>query len=157
MSKILLERFERFWKAYPRKMNIGYAEKVWLRIRPDEKLLEIMLKNIEEGKRSKEWKDKQFIPFPSTYLNQKGYYNEFTPLRPVYIERQEPVKIPMPKISTPETRALNKQILALGKCFVTPSTEKERENAKKEVKRLGKQVTELIEKEKLKQKAGEGK
>ncbi len=66
-------------------------------------------------------------------------------------EQKEAVKKPeSPRISTPKIRAINKQIMLLGKIFVTPSTSKEREDARAEIKRLGKQITELIEKEKAK-------
>lgn len=67
-------------------------------------------------------------------------------------EQKEVVKKPEPpRISTPKIRALKKQMAGLVKCFSPTSTPKERENAKLEIKRLGAQIIELVEKEKLKQ------
>ena len=68
---------------------------------------------------------------------------------PAEYERKEPIEKPAaPKISTPKIRALNKQMVRLVKCFNPASTPKEREDAKKEIKRLGEQVNELVEREK---------
>ncbi len=81
MSTAQLQRFDKFWTAYPRKMSKGYAKKIWLKLAPGEKLLQKMLKNIEEGKKSEEWKNPKFSPFPSTYLNSEGWENQYTPAR----------------------------------------------------------------------------
>ena len=73
-----LEHFEAFWKAYPRKKNKGQAEKIWAKLKPDQTLLETILKKIAEAKISPEWlKDNgQFIPYPATWLNAKGWEDE---------------------------------------------------------------------------------
>lgn len=64
-------------------------------------------------------------------------------------ERKEAIDKPVqPRISTPKIRELNRQMAALAKCFNPASTPKEREDAKAEIKRLGKQVNQLVEKEK---------
>lgn len=55
-----------------------------------------------------------------------------------------------PRISTPKIRSLKKQMMGLVKCFNPTSTPKEREEAKKKIKRLGEQVNELVEKERAK-------
>lgn len=72
-------RFETFWQAYPKKKSKGYAEKVFAKIKPDEQLLATMLAKIEQAKKSVEWcKDKgQFIPHPATWLNAKGWEDEY--------------------------------------------------------------------------------
>jgi len=69
------ERFDKFWNAYPKQRSKGQAEKTWIKINPDDELLDAMLSSIERWKRSKEWlKDGgQFIPHPSTWLNAKGW------------------------------------------------------------------------------------
>jgi hypothetical protein len=78
----LMERFNIFWKAYPKKKSKGQAEKTWKKIKPKQEILGIMLNKIKEGNNSKEWaKDKgEFIPHPSTWLNNKGWEDEYTPL-----------------------------------------------------------------------------
>lgn len=72
------ERFDKFWNVYPKQRSKGQAEKTWIKINPDDELLDAMLSSIERWKRSKEWlKDGgQFIPYPSTWLNAKGWEDE---------------------------------------------------------------------------------
>ena len=69
------ERFDKFWNAYPKQRSKGQAEKTWIKINPDDELLDAMLSSIERWKRSKEWLEDggQFIPHPSTWLNAKGW------------------------------------------------------------------------------------
>ncbi len=69
------------------------------------------------------------------------------PKQKIYVPEQ-PKKPEPPRISTPEIRRLNSIIMNLAKIFVTPSTEKERQDAKLEIKRLGAQINELVENEK---------
>lgn len=74
------ELFERFWSAYPKKRSKGQAEKAWKRIspKPTEQLVDNMIAAIEQAKKSDEWiKDcGQFIPYPATWLNAKGWEDE---------------------------------------------------------------------------------
>lgn len=71
-------RFDRFWKVYPKKIGKGAAEKSFVKIKPTEELLQKMISVIEEQKRSQQWlKDGgQYIPNPSTWLNQKRWEDE---------------------------------------------------------------------------------
>lgn len=71
------ERFERFWDAYPKKMERGTAESAFLRISPDEDLLREMLRSIDKAKRSAQWTDKggRFIPYPAKWLKCDGWKN----------------------------------------------------------------------------------
>ncbi len=73
------ERFMRFWRAYPRKQSKSRAERVRRRINPDEPLLAKMLTSIERAKTSEGWLKEhgQFIPHPATWLNAKGWEDEF--------------------------------------------------------------------------------
>lgn len=74
-------RFEKFWKAYPKKVGKVVAEKSFTKYKPDETLLSSMLKAIEIQKRSDQWKKEngQFIPNPATWLNQKRWEDETPP------------------------------------------------------------------------------
>lgn len=69
--------FEKFWKAYPRKTNKGFAKKVFAKLKVTDELLAKMLQAIEVQKRSV-WKDKdpQYIPHPSTWLNGERWEDE---------------------------------------------------------------------------------
>lgn len=71
--------FEKFWEAYPKKRAKGQAEKTWSKINPDEQLTHLMLSVIERAKTSVDWtkENGQFIPHPSTWLNAKGWEDEY--------------------------------------------------------------------------------
>ena len=77
-----VERFKAFWKAYPRKTGKGAAEKAFQRIRVDDALLATMLKAIETHKHCDQWKRNggQYIPHPTTWLNQRRWEDELEPV-----------------------------------------------------------------------------
>lgn len=77
-KKVSNEKFERFYQAYPKKVSKDYALKCFEKINPDDELLETMLKAIERQKMTRQWQDKQYIPNPSTWLNQ-GKWNDEIP------------------------------------------------------------------------------
>lgn len=83
---VQVERFTVFWQAYPKKVAKGAAERAWRKIKPSAELLQEMLAAIERGKVSKQWnKDNgQYIPNPSTWLNQKRWEDE---LEPMFVQR----------------------------------------------------------------------
>ncbi len=70
--------FNAFWVAYPKKVGRGAAEKAFERIAPDCNLLIKMVEALEWQRTTKDWmKDKgQFIPHPSTWLNQRRWEDE---------------------------------------------------------------------------------
>lgn len=68
--------FARFWDAYPRKVGKPDARKKFDSLDPDEALLETMLQSIEKWKGSAQWQDPQYIPHPSTWLNQRRWEDE---------------------------------------------------------------------------------
>jgi len=73
------ESFDIFWKVYPRKKSKGQAEKAFFKIGPGEQLLETMLTTIERAKKSGDWlkEDGRFIPYPATWLNARGWEDEY--------------------------------------------------------------------------------
>ena len=77
-SKKQLKNFDVFWNAYPKKKSKGQAEKEFKKVNPDDQLLQVFLKAIEEAKKSEGWlKDGgQYIPYPATWLNAKGWEDE---------------------------------------------------------------------------------
>jgi hypothetical protein len=71
------EGFDEFWSAYPKKTGRGDAEKIWAKMRPP---LDDVLTALGWQRQQQSWvKDKgQFIPMPSTWLNQKRWLDEPT-------------------------------------------------------------------------------
>lgn len=72
--------FDQFWDMYPKKRSKGQAEKTWVKIDPDESLLVAMLSGLEKAKNSHEWTKEggQYVPYPSTWLNAKGWEDEYS-------------------------------------------------------------------------------
>jgi hypothetical protein len=73
---------ELFWPAWPNKKSQGKARQAWIKINPDEQLLAKILAKIEQAKTSVEWRPdngsgKSFIPKPSTWLDDKGWEDEY--------------------------------------------------------------------------------
>ena len=77
-NNVIRQRFERFWSAYPRHVAKQEALKRFEKLNPSDDLLETMLKAIEKQKGSEQWtKDNgQYIPHPSTWLNQSRWEDE---------------------------------------------------------------------------------
>ncbi|MFA5186943.1 MAG: HNH endonuclease [Patescibacteria group bacterium] len=75
--------FATFWEHYPRRVSKGAAEKAWNKIKPSPELLTTILAKLVEYEASDQWKDEQYIPHPSTWLNRKGWEDEVpAPKRP---------------------------------------------------------------------------
>lgn len=74
----LQESFSLFWSAYPKHESKITAEKAWLKISPQNGLVEIICSAIERFKSSPNWKkdNGQYIPMPSTWLNQRRWEDE---------------------------------------------------------------------------------
>lgn len=70
--------FDQFWKAYPRKVAKPEAMKAFVRIKPDAELMQQIMSALERAKASRDWQkdDGQFIPYPSTWLNQARWEDE---------------------------------------------------------------------------------
>lgn len=79
--------FERFWTAYPRKVNKPGAKRAFEKINPDEQLLETMLKAIEQQKKTAQWQEMQYIPHPATWLNQERWKDTVTPMKQPFDQR----------------------------------------------------------------------
>ncbi len=73
------QRFDAFWEQYPKRRSKGQAEKAWTRINPDEAKHNAILAGLENAKKSAEWQRDggQYIPHPSTWLNAKGWEDEY--------------------------------------------------------------------------------
>lgn len=70
--------FERFWKAYPKKVGKGAALKAFEKAKVNADLIVVIEKSIEQQKKTDQWKKEngQFIPNPATWLNQQRWEDE---------------------------------------------------------------------------------
>lgn len=71
-------RFERFWKAYPKKKAKGDALKAFSKLKADDQLLEIILSALGRQKQSKDWlkEEGKYIPYPATWLSGRRWEDE---------------------------------------------------------------------------------
>lgn len=71
-------RFQSFWSAYPKKIGKGDAEKAFLRCKPDDTLLAVMLSAVERQRQCEQWRKDggQYVPNPATWLRQKRWEDE---------------------------------------------------------------------------------
>ena len=74
-SEIIKKRFEDFWSIYPRKVKKQKAKEWFEKNKPTEELFVIMITALKKFIDSQEWKSSngQFIPHPTTWLNQKRW------------------------------------------------------------------------------------
>jgi hypothetical protein len=74
-------RFSVFWDEYPNKKGKALAEASWTKLNPDDPLFDLILSRLQTAKRSRDWlKDGgEFIPMPSTWLNQRRWEDELQP------------------------------------------------------------------------------
>jgi len=63
------ERFMRFYNAYPIKKKGAHAYKMWLRLNPDDMLLETILADIKARREQDTQWIEGYCPHPGTYLN----------------------------------------------------------------------------------------
>ena len=78
-SKRQEQFFDEFWAQYPKKRSKGQAEKTWVKLKPDEQLFEAIMDGLKRAKTSVDWTKNggQYIPYPSTWLNAKGWEDEY--------------------------------------------------------------------------------
>ena len=80
-TKALDHRFDKFWSKYPVKKSKADAYRKWMKIKPDQNLLETMIKALSDQTEEKTAQKKScgFAPSwknPSTWLNQKCWEDE---------------------------------------------------------------------------------
>ena len=71
-----IDRFDVFWKQYPRKVAKPNAIKAWLKIKPDDVVLKKMLDAINQQQLPS--KEIQFVPHPASWLNAQRWEDEIT-------------------------------------------------------------------------------
>lgn len=75
-NNLYFQQFNEFWNIYPKKKDKDRAQKAFMRIKPNEELFAQMKCALDKHKRSTQWRDAQYIPYPSTWLNGKRWEDE---------------------------------------------------------------------------------
>lgn len=72
------QQFEKFYKSYPKKVKKQNVSKWFKKNKPSIELFSSIMHSLEQFKKSEDWlKDGgQYIPYPSTWLNQKRWEDE---------------------------------------------------------------------------------
>lgn len=68
--------FNEFWAHYPRKVGKVNAFKSFKKVCKDRKMLETIIAALEKHKKTAQWKDVQYIPHPSVWLNGHRWEDE---------------------------------------------------------------------------------
>ena len=92
------ERFEGFWKYYPRGEARQAAVRAWDKLKPDDALIDTIARSLEILKATEEWQRGIGIPYASTFLNGRRWTDAEAKRPP----RQPPRAQPARRISTPE-------------------------------------------------------
>lgn len=71
-------QFEEFYKAYPKKVKKQDVKKWFKKNKPSNELFSSMLNRLEQFRASDDWQKDggQYIPYPTTWLNQKRWEDE---------------------------------------------------------------------------------
>lgn len=71
-------RFDVFWDTYPLKAGKKKAKIAWNKLKVTDKMLEEILAGLARYRASPQWQrdNGQFIPHPSTFLNQERWKDE---------------------------------------------------------------------------------
>lgn len=75
------DRFERFWRAYPKKVGKGAAMRVFEKVCITDELLSGMLDAVQKQSMTYQWKTEngRFIPNPATWLGEERWKDEVIP------------------------------------------------------------------------------
>lgn len=68
--------FDMFWQAYPKKVARAKALEIWVKKRLEAQGEEIAMDVLDRVRRHAQWQDKQYVPNPTTYLNQERWTDE---------------------------------------------------------------------------------
>lgn len=71
-------QFNEFYSLYPQKVKKQEVKKWFQKNKPSNELFSSMMNSLEQFRASKDWQKDggQFIPYPSTWLNQKRWEDE---------------------------------------------------------------------------------
>ena len=77
-SPSVIDRFDDFWKLYPKKTDKKKARAAWDKLKPDDDLAIKIITNVADRLSREEWvkSDTQFIPHGTTFLNGARWEDE---------------------------------------------------------------------------------
>jgi len=75
-NNIYIKQFEEFYNLYPKKQNKSKTEDWFIKNKVSEELFKSILSKLELFKKSKQWSNIEFIPQPTSWLNQKRWEDE---------------------------------------------------------------------------------
>jgi len=78
------QAFEKFWKAWPKKVDRKEAYQKFLKVKEP---VEVLLSAIERQKKSQQWEEKKYIPSPARWLSKEKWEDE------VIVEQKSQTKI----------------------------------------------------------------
>jgi hypothetical protein len=70
--------FEQFWTRYPRKVAKLNAYREWTKLDPKPDI-EVVLAGLERAKKSRQWEDPKYIPYPERWLKARRWEDEVEP------------------------------------------------------------------------------
>lgn len=70
------DRFEAFWRYFPRGEGKAKARQAWNKLKPDDELIATIARALQRQKASPDWQRGIGIPYASTYLNQRRWEDE---------------------------------------------------------------------------------
>ena len=70
------EKFEEFWSEYPRHISKKVALARWMKLKVTPELFEKIMSSLKVQKKTKQWQNPEYIPHPSTWLNQERWNDE---------------------------------------------------------------------------------
>lgn len=73
-NKEYIDRFDTFWKHYPRKVAKPNALKAWLKLKPDDDLTKKIISAV--SKQNLSAREEKFIPHPASWLNGQRWEDE---------------------------------------------------------------------------------
>ena len=74
INKEYIDRFDTFWKHYPRKVAKPNALKAWLKLKPDDDLTKKIISAV--SKQNLSAREEKFIPHPASWLNAQRWEDE---------------------------------------------------------------------------------
>jgi hypothetical protein len=89
-KQLIEQKFEKFWDVYPKKVAKQAALKAFIKISNLEATHEKILEGVERWKASNQWKDPQFIPHPTTFLNGRRWEDEIPEGGENYVASNKP-------------------------------------------------------------------